>query len=173
MKRILSLSLAALLLAATLAGCTGGEAGKQLTAEEYTELYKTAIEGARDDELNQYNPVVTAVTENDEYMLTLLGLTADDMAAYGLSVSLMNVQAYGIAAVYPAEGKADAVTAGLQGFIDLQRQNFEQYLPDQYEIAKSAKLETLSDGTVLMVMCENQDEVFNAIKSAIQDAQQN
>lgn len=171
MKRILSLSLAVLLLVTALAGCAGGENGKQLTAEEYTQLYKSAIEGARDDELNQYNPVMSSVTEDDDYMLTLLGLTADDMAAYGLSVSLMNVRAYGIAAIYPAEGKADAVAAGLQGFIDLQRQNFEQYLPDQYEIAKSARLETLSDGTILMVMCENQDEVFNAIKSAIQDAQ--
>ena len=40
---------------------------------------------------------------------------------------------------------------------------------DQYEVASNAKLETLEDGTVLMVMCENQDTVFDAIAAAIQE----
>lgn len=173
MKRTISLLLAILTLTAALAGCTqqpSGNGGKQLTAEERTDLYKTAIESARDDETNEYNPVITELGENDEYLLQLLGVAAEDMSAYGLSVSLMNVQAYGIAAVYPAEGKADAVLEGLQGFIDLQRQNFEQYLPDQYEIAQNAKLETLDDGTILLVMCEDQDTVFNTIRDAIEKA---
>ena len=54
--------------------------------------------------------------------------------------------------------------------IDLQLQNFEFYLADQYDVAKAAKLETLSDGTILMVMCEGSDTVFNAIKTAIEGA---
>ena len=29
-----------------------------------------------------------------------------------------------------------------------QQQNFQMYLPDQYEVAKNARLETLEDGTV-------------------------
>ena len=60
-----------------------------------------------------------------------------------------------------------AVKEGLQAYIDRQQQNFEMYLQDQYEVAKNARLETLEDGTVLMVMCEDQDSVFEAISDAI------
>ena len=79
----------------------------------------------------------------------------------------MNVKAYGIAAVYPADGREAQVEDGLSAFIDQQRQNFQQYLPDQYEIAQAARLETLSDGTILMVMCKDQDGVFDRIRTAI------
>jgi putative heme iron utilization protein len=80
----------------------------------------------------------------------------------------MNVKAFGIAAVMPAEGKTDAVVEALQSFIDTQKMNFEFYLADQYEVAENAKLETLTDGTVLMVMCEDQDAVYDNIVKAIQ-----
>ena len=102
-------------------------------------------------------------------ILENLGLLVDDMKAFGISASAMNVKAYGIAAVMPAEGKADTVTPALQGYIVNQKASFEQYLVDQYEVASNAKLETLEDGTVLMVMCENQDTVFDAIAAAIQE----
>ena len=85
-------------------------------------------------------------------------------------MSMMNVKAYGIAAVMPAEGKEEAVTEALQGYIDRQQQSFETYLADQYEVAKNARLETLEDGTVLMVMCEDQDTIFDGISSSILEA---
>ena len=97
----------------------------------------------------------------------LLGLNADDMDAFALSASLMNVRAYGIAAVYPAQGREEAVREGLEGFIDRQKQSFEQYLADQYDVAANARLETLEDGTVLLVMCQDQDAVFDKIRDAI------
>ena len=100
-------------------------------------------------------------------ILENLGLLVEDMKAFAVSSSVMNVQAYGIAAVMPAEGKAETVTSALQSYIDAQKASFEQYLADQYEVASSAKLETLEDGTILMVMCEDQDTVFDAISSAI------
>ena len=83
---------------------------------------------------------------------------------------MMNVKAYGIALVRPAQGKEDAVKEALQGFIDTQKSNFETYLADQYEVAKAARLETLSDGTILMVMAEDQDAIFDAIKDAVETA---
>ena len=55
----------------------------------------------------------------------------------------------------------------LEGFIDRQKQSFEQYLADQYDIASNARLETLEDGTVLLVMCQDQDAVFDAIRDTI------
>ena len=146
-----------LLLLALLAGCGTSSQPSALTAEERTQLYQTAIESARDAEMN-------------DVIFELLGVTAADMSAFALSVSPMNIKAYGIAAIYPAAGKSDAVLEGLNAFIDRQKQSFEQYLADQYEIAGNARLETLEDGTILLVMCEDQDAVFDAIRDTIEGA---
>ena len=172
MKRILSLSLALMLALSLLTGCGGTAAESQApekTPEELTTLFADAIT-ANGGEMVEYNPIISASKEDDgsAFLLETLGLKPEDMTAFGISASMMNVKAYGIAAVMPAEGKTEAVKEALQGFIDIQQQSFEQYLADQYEIAKSAKLETLADGTVLMVMCENSDTVYEAIKSAIE-----
>ena len=34
--------------------------------------------------------------------------------------------------------------------------------------AQATRLATLKDGTILMVMCENQDEIFEGIKAVIE-----
>ncbi len=167
MKKILTLALALALTVTALAGCSG-KSGSDKTAEKLTELYSSAITD-NGGEMVEYNPVFTEVKEDDMSAIILenLGLLVEDMKAFAVSSSVMNVQAYGIAAVMPAEGKAETVTSALQSYIDAQKASFEQYLADQYEVASSAKLETLEDGTILMVMCEDQDAVFDAISSAI------
>ena len=159
---ILSLSL--------LAGCGGDSADHSPSPQDRAEAYRSAIEGARDQELNSAYPVVTDVQEDmGQAAFDLLGLEADDCQACALSVSLMNVKAYGIAAVYPYPGKEDTVYSALEDFIARQEQSFQQYLADQYDIASHARLDTLADGTVLLVMCEDQDEVFNSIRDAIEE----
>ena len=167
MKKILSLSMAMMLMLSMIAGCSSSKPAEK-TPEELTTLYAEAIT-ANGGEMVEYNPVISAAKEDDgsAFMLEMLGLNPDDMTAFGLSTSMMNVKAYGIAAVRPAEGKEETIVSALQAYIDLQKMNFEMYLADQYDIASAAKLETLEDGTVLMVMCEGQDEVFEAIKTAI------
>ena len=166
------LTAAALLLALVLTGCSGKQEKKTLTPEERTQLYKTAITAARDQETNQAQPLVTSAgDENAGEVFALLGVAPEDMTACALSVSRMNVRAYAVAAIYPAAGKDDAVREGLRAFIDSRKQSFQQYLADQYEIAVNAKLETLEDGTVLLVMSENQDQVFDAIRDAIESGQ--
>lgn len=159
----------ALLLTLLLTGCTGKQdEEKTLTPEERTQLYETAITSARDEEINQANPPLTSTEEDGADMVfSLLGVSPDDMSAYALSVSLMNIRAYAVAAIYPAAGKEDVVLEGLRAFVDNQKAAFELYLADQYEIAVNARLETLEDGTVLLVMCEGQDAVFDAISDAI------
>ena len=174
--RHLTHTLPLLLALALLAGCGGGgetEASPSPSpaAQDLAETYRSAIEGARDQELNDAYPVVTdPEDEQNRPYFDLLGLDPADCEAAALSVSLMNVKAYGIAAVRPVEGKGDKVYEDLKGFIGRQMQSFQQYLADQYDIASHTRLETLTDGTVLLVMCENQDEVFNTIRSAVEGA---
>ena len=166
MKRFFSLILLPILL---LTGCSSAPES-QLTAQERTELYRSAIQNARDQDANDAFPIITSAEDDTaSFLLELMGLSAEDMSAFAISASAMNVKAYGIAAVYPAEGKDEAVKEALEGFVDRQKQSFEQYLADQYDIANNARLETLEDGTILLVMCEGQDAVFTAIRSAIEE----
>lgn len=171
MKRILPLLLT-LALALTACGGKENESATSKTPEELTQAYTQAITAARDEEMNQYFQVMTAGDQTDsgmrEMVFASLGVDPADTSAYGVSVSLMNVSAYAIVAVMPAEGKADTVRKGLEDYIANQKQGFEFYLEDQYQIASNAKLEELSDGTLLMVMCEDQDTVFDSIKSSLE-----
>lgn len=173
LQRPLALLLAAAALCAALSGCgKGKDPQPPLTPEARTELYRNAIENARDKETNGAIGVVTGAEDPQaDLIFLLLGVTEEDMTAYALSVSPMNVKAYGVAAVLPAAGKEDDVLEGFNAFIDNQKSGFEQYLPDQYEIAKNARLETLEDGTLLLAMCEDQDAVFDSIRDAIEAGQ--
>lgn len=169
-KRLIPLALTLALLLCACGPKQPQTSGK--TPEEYAEAYTAAIEGARDDEMNEYFPVHTNKdgfpTEVDEEMtFSLLGFAEEDTDAYGISLSLMNVSAYAIVAVKPAEGKEETVKTGLENYVESQKASFEHYLEDQFEVASSAKLDKLDDGTLLLVMAEGQEEVFDAIKGAL------
>ena len=178
MKKLFTLALVAALAVSVLTGCGSSNkneangndtsASQTKSPEELTTLYKDAIT-ANGGEMVEYNPVISEAKEDDgsAMLLEMMGLKQEDMTAFGISTSMMNVKAYGIAAVMPAEGKEETVKAALQGFIDQKCTEFESYLVDQLEVAQNAKLETLADGTILMVMTEGQDEVFTAISAAI------
>lgn len=174
MRRI-SLFLLAVLLLAALGGCTARPREDEkppLTAQERTELYRTAIESAANPASSSFVELITSSEDQEaELLFTMLDLEAVDMTAYCLAISPVNVQAYGIAAVYPAAGKEDDVLDALNGFIDTQKESFQQYLEEEYKVASNARLETLEDGTILMVMCPEQDAVFDAIRDAIEAGQ--
>lgn len=162
-----------------------------LNPTDAAKLYSDAITGARDADFNDAYNILTndriaaieaakkadaAITDEDagkmydsqtEMIFSLLGFTPTDAEAYAVSVSPLNVKAYGIAVVKPAEGKQELVEKGLTAFIEGQRKSFEQYLVDQYEVAKAGYVKTLEDGTVIMVVTEGQDEVYAAITKAL------
>ncbi len=157
-----------LTLALTLSGCTGGTNDAAKTPEELTKAYEEAITSARDQELNDAYPIVTGADHPEaELVFQVLGVQETDMTAYAIAVSLRNVNAYAVAAIMPASGKEETVMAALEGYLETQQQNFERYLEDQYAIAKAAKLESQEDGTILLVMTEDQDKVLEAIQKSL------
>ncbi|NLV87067.1 MAG: DUF4358 domain-containing protein [Clostridiales bacterium] len=165
MKKLLIIALAFALALTAFAGCASPPEGKpsELSPEEQSALYAEAIENAQDEDSGF--SVMTPKDEIPELMYTFLGFEAEDTEALALSVSLVNIKAYGIVIVKPAEGRGDAVSAGLQTFIDNQKQSFDHYLPDQYAIAESARLETLKNGSLLMVMTPDVDTVYESISA--------
>lgn len=131
MKKALTLVLALALVLAVFAGCSGKPAEDktpELSPEERASLYAEAIKNAQGEAEDV--PVMTQKDEVPELMFTFLGFAPENVESFALSVSLVNIKAYGIVLVKPAEGKEEIVKAGLQTFIDNQRQAFENYLPD-------------------------------------------
>ena len=125
MKKMFALALAAVMSLSVLSGCASKPAESApaaKTPEELTTLYAESIT-ANGGEMVEYNPVISEAKEEDgsAFLLEMLGLSAEDMTAFGISTSMMNVKAYGIAAVKPAQGKEDAVKQALQGFVDQKR----------------------------------------------------
>ncbi len=164
MKRLLPLLLT---LALCLTAC-GGEKKSDKTPEQLSEAYAAAITAAQSADEREAFPQIKPDDEMYELVLGVMGVAPEDLTASALMVSTRGIQAYSIVAVMPAEGKADTVRKGLEGYIDNQKNTFEFYLEDQYQIASDAKLEELSDGTLLLVMCSNQDQVFDSIKTALE-----
>ena len=108
------LVLAAALLTVTLSGCSNGA---ERSREEWTTLYQQAIT-AHGGEMVEYNPVISAFDEETAgagLALESLGLQEEDVEAFGASVSVMNTQAYAIAAVQPAQDREENVRGGPPG----------------------------------------------------------
>lgn len=190
--RVLAFLLA---LCLVLAGCSSpassgtdaagsaGDAGDQASRGQ---RYAFAIRDARGAEDNQTSEIVCgdagsdpffAVNPNDltdeqsagqiSMMLQILGVDPASLDAYAFSVSLMNVRAYAIGVFKPAEGKSDEVTAALEEYVSLQQQSFEQYLEDQYTVAKGALLRTLPGGEIVLVMSEGAPDIMAALEKAL------
>lgn len=125
---------------------------------DFTAQYGYSADYSSADELN---------SEIQNFLLPLLALDEGSYTELAASVSAMMIKSYGIAIVKPAEGKTAEVEAALNAFVASQQQTMQNYLPDQYEIAKAAKVETAPTGEVILVCCENSAAVLANIKEAL------
>ncbi len=153
-------------------GCSAGQPKPddvvKKTPEELTSLYTEAIRAARSTEENDSLPISTAPDdEMADMVFPLIEFSPENAAAYAISISPWNISAYGIAVIMPAEGKRDDVRNGLDTFVENQRRAFEHYLPDQYEHAKNATVTELEDGTLVLVMCEDSEQILESITKKV------
>ena len=100
MKKSLTLVLAFAMILAVFAGCSGKPAEDktpELSPEEQAVLYAEAIKNAQ-GEADGF-PIMTQKDDIPELMFTFLGFGPQDAEAFALSVSLVNIKAYGIVLV--------------------------------------------------------------------------
>lgn len=186
MKQLLTAAAAASLALFALVGCGGKDAASSGSAG--TKDYAQIIHDARTDEYNEAMMILSSdgegaltaidgpaadMTEDDikaqaeNFILPMLGLEEGDYESFAASVSTMNVRSYGIAIVKPAEGKAGDVQTALENYVTSQQLSMQNYLADQYEIAKAATVTTVPSGEVVLVCCEDSDTVLAAIEEAL------
>lgn len=168
MKKLFATALTLLLLT----GCAdSGNEQDSMSADARTQLYQSAISQARDEQTNQNRPIITSDQDAQaDVVFAALGLQPEDLSAYAISLSLTDASAYTVAAFYPAPEREDAVLEGLDNYVDGQKTGFVYSLTDQYKIAINTRTEILEDGTILLVMCPDQDTIFDAVRDQIEGA---
>ena len=151
MKKILSIITVAVLAFGVFTACSSkGNSQTALTSEQLAEVVNNS--GSEMTDLD-------AFMERQEW----------DKANFergAVSFSIMNVQAYTIAVVKPAEGQIETVKQYFADYKARTEKDFERYLEDQYEIAKAAVIDE-KDGYVIFVMDEDADSIAETIKSKI------
>lgn len=179
MKRM-ALFLAAALLAALCAGC-GQSNGFPDNAD-----FAAAIQSSRGEELNEAFAVVTYEAGgapqlatnpggvSDEEGAQLAQMTADTLGLdgelfeqYAVSASLIITKAYAVGVFRPAEGQTDAAMEAVEAYVSNVRASFENYLPDQYAVAKQAVVRQYPSGEILLALCEDASAQADALEQAL------
>ncbi len=119
----------------------------------------------------ELNSTVGIVDSNDdqgaEITFEMLGIDEKDMSEYAISLSPMNINAYCVAIVKPADGKKDVIKEAFETYKSSQEEAFEQYLQEQYKIAQEAVITEVGD-YIVFAMCEDsttfRDNVVSALK---------
>ncbi len=162
MKKLLSTIIAAVLLLSALTACTENAAA-ELTSEELA-----AIINENGGEMAGYNPAAALDGDSADIsdFMQWQEWDASSFKSGALSVSLMNVQAYAIAVVKPADGQKDTVLKYLADYQAQVESSFDNYLADQYETAKNAVTREVN-GYIVFVMAENADSIAENIAAKL------
>lgn len=160
MKKWICVLLASLLLVGTLAAC--GSKNIEPSNRDYAEVL-TEVQG------DTAGPNIISSVDDPmfETIPSFMGLAAKDMDRFAISVSMINVQAYCLAIILPAEGQAETVIDALKAFQSQMEKSFENYTPDQYAIAKAAIIKQLPSGEILFAMSEDAPDMISRMEKAL------
>ena len=159
MKRILALSLSAVLLLALLASCGGGNDNADVTIN-----------------LNDLWSKIEALGE-----MPMLGDTPEDILADGYGIDpadlegyiskspMMNVQSTEFFIAKVKDGKMDAVKNAILARKDAVASTFEHYLVDQYDLVQNYKL-TVSGNYIFFGISEYAEQAEKLFNDAIAEA---
>ena len=138
LKRILALSLSAVLLLALLSACGGGGENADVTIDLNALWNK--IGALSDSEGALSEMAFIEVTDDD--LANLYGIDPADLDDYVARVPMMNVSATEFFVAKVKDGKMDTVKAALESRQANLNAQWSTYLPDQYELVQNYKLTT-------------------------------
>ena len=159
-KRILALSLSAVLLLALLASCGGGNENADVTID-LNDLW-SKIEALGE---------MPMLGDTPEELLTgdAFGFNLDDLESYISKTPMMNTQATEFFIAKVKEGKMDAVKNALLARKDAVASTFEHYLVDQYDMVQNFKL-TTNGSYIFFAIGEYAEQAEKLFNDAIAEA---
>lgn len=176
MKKLLALILATFTLVTLMAGCKGKTQDESSSAvESSSQVEESSSDAATTnptpkeimDAILAENQIQMGMEMTDEEANLVYNLNlTDDVEAYAINGTMANVAVDNIAVVIAKEGKVENVVKSLTDKRDLTIQNFEQYLPDKYEIAKKGKVFSIGN-YVFLVIHENVDAIEAKIREMV------
>ena len=151
-RSVLLLSLAALMMLGASA-CGGKQAAADLD-----------VKAVMEDMLAKH-PIENGMELGESDMLNFYGIPAEDMEAFAADLAADGITANEIVLVKAKdEDSAKTVESKLQSRLDARRNEFNNYLPDQYAIVE--KSEVKRDGVyVRLIISPQQDELVELYNS--------
>lgn len=116
------------------------------------------------DQINETYPLAGADVLTEDLYESVYQLTADMVQEAKIIVPLMNVKSNELAGVLAKPGQVDAVKEALAARQQAVCQTFQQYLPDQYEIAQKGEI-VVRGNYVFLVMLEDNAGAIEIIDS--------
>ncbi len=113
---------------------------------------------------NATTPIFNSMMEvSGDELETMIGVSKDDVSEFLVKVPMMMTQSSSVIIVKPIEGKEEVVKNELEVYMTKLEEQWETYLPDQYELVKNRKVEFVGEYLVYIISSNN-DLVFDAIK---------
>lgn len=153
-RSVLLLALAAMMVIGA-AGCSGGTKAADM---DVTKTMEALLEKA---------PIEGSIQLSQEDMLNFYGIQSEDMESFAATLAADGITAKEIVLVKAKdEESAKTVESKLQGRLDARRNEFNNYLPDQYAIVE--KSEVKRDGVyVRLIISPQQEELVELYDSKL------
>ncbi len=168
MKRILAGALCAMMLLTTACGNGGTSSSSSAPALKDGVTLSSLIE-----DLSSEYEIAMAAPLDEQNLKDMLGLDPADVAEYAGNFSMVMNSADNLIGIKAAEGKLETVQKALEDRLEMVRQSFEQYLPDQKEKAEAGKVITIGDYAFLIIagrMDKDPAQEISEIETKINDS---
>ena len=152
-NRLFALLLTGILSLSLLAACGTKDDAKEI---DIPALWTTITEKVELPDLMELD---------DTTLKDIYGIDPADLESYTARIPFMNVQATEFFIAKVKEGQLDAVKEAISKRQAALDEQWSQYLPDQYELVKNYKLETVGN-YVLFCVCAKADDVVKLFTDA-------
>ena len=162
MKKLISLTLCAILSVSMFAGCEKAKDTVDDAVDDVSiavkDIWGSIEEAIGADNLSQ------GVELSDQELLDMYGIKAEDLEEYYVRTPAMNVHAEEFFVAKVKEGKMEDVKAGIEKRKADLDTTWKQYLPEQYEYVKNAQV--VEKGNYIMfVVSANADQAVKSFNS--------